>query len=208
MGTEAKAAVKQFAKGNDFKNKADVESCQAEIEIGNMLFGTKGAPRDSEGEYPGVHSVAAYLDLIEDAKDIWLIYELGGASLSKLLFDVKGEFFKGERLYHVSHMPFYAALKAAPGEFLGQFLRRLFEALDLLQHRNIIHADLKPDNILVAVDSSNRITGLKLIDFGSAFFYDRPCSLRMSTPEYLPPECLELMVGSAKPNSHSSTSIT
>lgn len=104
-----------------------------------------------------------------------------------------GEFFNGERIYHVNHMPFYEKLKTEP-EILKQLLKRLFEALDLLQHRNIIHADLKPDNILVEFDGT-QITSVKLIDFGSAFFYDQPYNLRMSTPEYLAPECLEYMHG-------------
>lgn len=85
-------------------------------------------------------------------------------------------------------MPLYNKIRADI-RILKEILRKLLEALDLLQHRNIIHADLKPDNILVEYNG-NEITSLKLIDFGSAFFFNQPFGIRMSTPEYLPPECL------------------
>ncbi len=86
-------------------------------------------------------------------------------------------------------MQFYDRLKSDLN-ILKELLRKLLEALDLLQHRRIIHADLKPDNVLVEFDGS-KIVSLKLIDFGSAFFYDQPCNMRMTTPEYQAPECLE-----------------
>ena len=34
--------------------------------------------------------------------DMWLVFEIGGSSLSKSLYDLKGEFFKGERVYSVN----------------------------------------------------------------------------------------------------------
>jgi len=46
-------------------------------------------------------SIAKLIDDIEEGKDYWLVYEVGSYSMSKHLFDVKGEFFKGERIYHV-----------------------------------------------------------------------------------------------------------
>jgi serine/threonine protein kinase len=44
------------------------------------------------------------------------------------------------------------------------------EALTLLGRLGIVHADLKPDNILVEFDEElSKLTSLKIIDFGSAF---------------------------------------
>ena len=50
-----------------------------------------------------MRSIAKLIDDIDEPKDYWLVYEVGSHSLSKHLFDVKGEFFKGERIYHVQH---------------------------------------------------------------------------------------------------------
>ena len=54
-------------------------------------------------QYPGMKQIAKLIDDIDETKDYWLVYEVGSHSLSKHLFDVKGEFFKGERIYHVQH---------------------------------------------------------------------------------------------------------
>lgn len=44
------------------------------------------------------------------------------------------------------------------------------EALGLFSRLGIVHADLKPDNILIEYDEDTyALTSLKIIDFGSAF---------------------------------------
>jgi len=44
------------------------------------------------------------------------------------------------------------------------------EALSLFSRIGIVHADLKPDNILIDFDEElQKIQSLKIIDFGSAF---------------------------------------
>ncbi len=35
-------------------------------------------------------------------KDAWIGYQLAGKPLSKILYDIKGEFHKGERVYSVN----------------------------------------------------------------------------------------------------------
>jgi hypothetical protein len=48
------------------------------------------------------------MNSVEDKKDLWLIYELcKGRNLNECLFEVKGEFYKGERIYGVHHWNFY-----------------------------------------------------------------------------------------------------
>jgi serine/threonine protein kinase len=44
------------------------------------------------------------------------------------------------------------------------------ETLDVMSKRCVVHADLKPDNILIDFDGK-RIQDIKLIDFGSSFLF-------------------------------------
>ena len=37
----------------------------------------------------------------ESRQDQWLMYELGGTPLTKMLYELKGEFINGERIYNV-----------------------------------------------------------------------------------------------------------
>jgi len=68
------------------------------------------------------------------------------------------------------------------------------EAFRVLSELNIVHGDIKPDNLLLTYDADKQeITDLKLIDFGSAFSFDCPSNIQASTPEYLAPEVLEYL---------------
>ena len=68
----------------------------------------------------------------------------------------------------------------------------MLEALEVLSYLGIVHADLKPDNILVDFDGVN-VRDIKLIDFGSSFVFEDAYSVPATTPEYLAPEVLEFM---------------
>ena len=63
------------------------------------------------------------------------------------------------------------------------------EVLDSLSEKKVVHADLKPDNILIEI-TGRRISSLKLIDFGSSFSFEEATSITATTPEYLAPEVL------------------
>ena len=80
---------------------------------------------------PGAQRISRLLQVLEDSKDVWLCYEVGQQPLSKLLFDVKGEFYHGERVYSVQHKGFYQAL-AQSSTVLKDLIRMLAEALDIL----------------------------------------------------------------------------
>lgn len=80
--TNSKVAIKQFSKAG--VRKAEIESCRVEALIGSMLFKDKSA--DSER----LENIARYFRCISDPKDLWLVHEVGGLSLSKHLFDIKG----------------------------------------------------------------------------------------------------------------------
>ena len=134
--------------------------------------------------------------VIEDKKDLWIIYECcPGKNLNESLFEVKGEFFKGERIYMVHHSDLYHNLRLS-NLLLRELIEKISEALLFFARIGIVHADLKPDNILIDVDmESMTINSLKIIDFGSAFVLNQDGNnlkdqreFAMSTPEYLPPE--------------------
>lgn len=58
---------------------------------------------------------------------------------------------------------------------------------------NIVHSDLKSENILVSFDFDKQIvSSVKIIDFGTCFdFNNVNTEIEVTTPEYLPPEILD-----------------
>jgi len=68
----------------------------------------------------------------------------------------------------------------------------MLEVFELLSELDIVHADIKPDNILLDFDGKS-IKSLKVIDFGSAFIFSKVKSVPATTPEYLAPEVLLFM---------------
>lgn len=181
LETGKSVAVKQFPK------KVDFSSGKVEALILQRIFQTEIDPK----EFPGIKYIAELLDINEDKTDLWLTYELGGMTLTKNLFEVKGEFYKGERVYHCNYQNLYFAMKTNRAVLID-FMTKMLQVFELLAALDIVHADLKPDNILVDFDGKN-INNLKLIDFGSAFIYSEATTVSMSTPEYLSPEVLKFI---------------
>ena len=93
------------------------------------------------------------IDKVEDKLDLFLIYELcKGKTMGEHLFDVKGEFYEGQRIYMVSHSDFYHALRTKLA-LLREFLERVCVALRMFQRLGIVHADMKPENIIIEYDA-------------------------------------------------------
>ena len=83
--------MKQFPKQQG--GKVD-PSAHVELQI-HQLMRNNSEKEDQE-------SICMMQDSVEDKKDLWLIYELcEGRTMNEHLFDVKGEFYKGERIYGV-----------------------------------------------------------------------------------------------------------
>lgn len=174
-------AVKQFPKQKGQKGLDP--SARVEAHVSELLF--------NGSSHKGLNSIAKLFQVIEEPKDSWLVYEVGAAPFSKHLFEVKGEFFHGERIYNVRHKTFYQSLSSSLA-VLRDFLRLMGEVLDVLALKQVVHADLKPDNILVEFEGE-RIKAIKLIDFGSAFVFNQDSKITASTPEYLAPEVLQIL---------------
>jgi hypothetical protein len=80
------------------------------------------------------------IDSVEDKKDLWLIYELcKGKTMNEHLFEVKGEFYKGERIYMVHHGDFYHALRTNMN-LMRDFMIRMCDVLTLFARLSIVHA--------------------------------------------------------------------
>lgn len=67
------------------------------------------------------------------------------------------------------------------------FMRQICEGVEFIHSKNIIHLDLKPENVLCLTKTGNRI---KIIDFGMARRYDPSKTLQVlfGTPEFVAPE--------------------
>jgi dual specificity tyrosine-phosphorylation-regulated kinase 2/3/4 len=192
-GRSGLVAIKQVAKGTTGKKKADTDSARKELCFGQNLFHPGGTPKVSEKEFPGVRHIAKLIDAVETKRDLWLVQEFGGTCLTKACFEIKGEFVRGERLYRVIHQPLMQAMRRNP-VYLKRALKQLLQAVDLLSENRWVHSDIKPENILVDEDEKGELT-CRFIDFGSCFSFDRPESLALATPEYMPPEALETCAG-------------
>jgi len=96
---------------------------------------------------------------------------------------MKGEFYKSERVYSITNGPLYYKLNNEP-RFLQDFIRRLVLGLSCMSTRNIVHCDFKLENILCKINDSDQVEDLKIIDFGSGFFFGKNNLLTITTPEY------------------------
>jgi hypothetical protein len=57
----------------------------------------------SAHDHPGHKYIAKLEQVVDERQDTWLVYEVGGSTLSSNLFLVKGDFYRGERIYSVVH---------------------------------------------------------------------------------------------------------
>ncbi|CAG0901107.1 unnamed protein product [Darwinula stevensoni] len=67
------------------------------------------------------------------------------------------------------------------------FMRQICEGVQFMHSKNVLHLDMKPENVLCLTRTGNRI---KLIDFGLARRFDpaRPLQVLFGTPEFVAPE--------------------
>jgi len=173
------------------------------------VLGTGGMGKVYKAEHTGIGRMVAIKVLHN---------RLGGSTEAKQRF--QREAMASGRLHHPNIVDvsdsgeledgsLYLVMEALEGEPLGDRLQRekripwpeailiIRAALSGLQHahdKNVVHRDIKPDNIFLARDNGELV--VKILDFGIAKFYagdaNDPASTRtgltVGTPAYLSPE--------------------
>jgi serine/threonine protein kinase len=122
----------------------------------------------SELEHP---NIVRALEFVADGEQSYLVYELVEAgSLA-------------ERVDTTGRIPADEALR---------IVAQVAQALDYAHRRQVIHRDVKPDNILLLPDGRAKLTDFGLAKDGSGRDVDltRPCSA-LGTPNYMAPEQFE-----------------
>lgn len=113
------------------------------------------------------------------------------------------EFFRHEAKYYISTPRINEAamssdqLAALPIEKLRIIIRVFINNMVRLENAGIVHADLKPTNIMIKPTMSGFFS-LKLIDFDGSFFANDPpadCEDLQGDPVYLAPEMFLAMSG-------------
>ena len=177
-------AVKQISKKNN-NNQSLLNIARNEINILKYL---------NEKNNTHCDIIPKLFDYYEDNNDIWFSYEKGGNSLSALSFKIKGEFEKGERIYNIQKGIFIKYLFSNIMQFKF-FIKKILYGIDFINSQGIIHADIKPENILIEYSNINNIfeiKKIKIIDYGSSFNYITALNINSNTPEYLCPEITNL----------------
>ncbi|CAN0412797.1 unnamed protein product [Pylaiella littoralis] len=166
-GHDNDSAFWLYGDGDGDGGGGGVAGCSGEI--GGMSTTVDGGLL---GQYEiGHDNIARVLDVFEDATFYFFVLEL-----------VSG----GEMFEHLTRNGPYSEATAAG------FMRELAAALQFLHSEEIIHADLKPENLMLSSwdlgDSK-----LKVVDFGSSLRTGTPIDLSnctLGTTWYLPPEAV------------------
>ena len=77
-------------------------------------------------------------------------------------------------------------LRGVSLSLIRKFTKQMLEALCVLEKGNIIHCDMKPENVLLADDKAN----IKVIDFGSACFENATIYTYIQSRYYRSPEVI------------------
>lgn len=115
---------------------------QAKVEI-DVLTDLRSTER-------GTSVAIKLLEHLEFRNHVILVFELAGSDL-----------------YHQLKVGAFAGLEA---DLVQQMAREMTQCLELTHELQIVHADLKPENVLVLPEEVRAVTGrqIKVIDFGSA----------------------------------------
>ena len=134
------------------------------------------------------------LDLIQQEANI--IKELAHENIVKLLHhfeDFNKKYFVFELVEGVDLMEYVVSKQRLSEPVARRIFKELLKVVRYIHQRNILHRDIKAENIMVRLDpASGEVLGIKVIDFGFATFFskdDLPC-LPCGTINYAAPEVL------------------
>ncbi|KAG7193208.1 uncharacterized protein KQ657_000969 [Scheffersomyces spartinae] len=71
-----------------------------------------------------------------------------------------------------------------------QFSREILKGLEYIHQQNIIHCDIKPENIMIKLNKEATVLELKIIDFGSSCFQDEIMFTYIQSRFYRAPEII------------------
>ena len=134
-------------------------------------------------------NIVKYINLVEKKNDYWLIIEY-----------CNGESFAKALKYHLKKFN-----KPLPEKVVRYFILCILKAIIYLNNQNIIHRDIKSDNILLNYDNENDLISnnfikaqVKLIDFGFARYLDNNelAGSLVGTPMYMDPNVLKTFLES------------
>lgn len=159
----------------------------------------------------GAHSSILHVRRDEDGKDYALkLVPIDGKGDLKYLEQARHEFRVGQLLSHPNLMRVYCleveqgwfsgpkkaklltefvpgtTMDRLPLQRLAKLLRvfeRIADAITHMHKQGVIHADLKPNNLILG-----RGTAVKVIDYGLAWIKGEPKDRVQGTPEYIAPE--------------------
>ena len=139
------------------------------------------------------------MESIDDSKDIWIVFEYVKDGLPALaaISEMFGGFFNGERIYEiVQHNDCTRILENNDCKWFKYFVKQMLKTLEKFHEKGVVHADLKSENILISFNfEKQELEQIKVIDFGTSFMFVDLCdTIRLTTPEYSPPELLKLVM--------------
>lgn len=155
-------------------------------------FFHKGQVREAQKKYAGCSKIPKMYIYYTSAEDGWIINSYAGRALNKCLFDIKSETIKGEPIYRIGLKKLHKSLSKNVTN-LKEIIKDIAHAIHLLSQNDIVHSDVRLDNIMVKVldyGDGEAVTETKLIDFSSAYQIGQIGIASNVVPEYLPQEIL------------------
>lgn len=76
--------------------------------------------------------------------------------MGNALYELKSEQYNNEKMYRIYYRDFYTRIKNNQNE-LRKIILDVAKALELLSENNIVHSDLKTENILVKLKTEEEI---------------------------------------------------